>query len=72
MAVCHKKKLGAYHVDTFDDECAPILVAEGDTVAEVSGVIERMYRGRIDEKHGADRVDIVDKNGDVLKTYHVR
>lgn len=69
MGIKHKKEFGVYYWDTFDD--ATFLVGEYDTFHEAQSSINKAYRGRIDDG-GADKVDIVDSNGDILRQFSVR
>ena len=66
MAIWHKKEFGIYHWDTFDDGLG--LVGEADTLKEAKEKVMDKYGH---EMGGADRVDIVDKNGSVKETYNV-
>lgn len=66
--ITHKKKLGIYHWDTFDNET--ILIDEADDLAEAEQKINERYKGRI-SPNGADQVDVVDQNGNVLRKYKV-
>jgi hypothetical protein len=64
----HKKEFGIYHWDTFDNET--FLVDEADTLQEAQDKVQEKYKGRI-RSTGADRVDIVDKRGNVVDKYSV-
>lgn len=66
--ILHKKAFGIYHWDTFDDET--ILVDEKDTLAEAKEFIKHKYEGRI-SKQGADKVEIVDLQGNIVKGFWV-
>jgi len=66
MAVWHKKEFGIYHVDTFDYGVG--LVDEANTLKEAREKVMEKYGSKIG---GADRVDIVDKNGTVKESYDV-
>lgn len=68
MAVKHKKKFGIYHWDTFDNET--LLIDEANTLEKAEKKVEEKYKGRISAQ-GADKVEIVDKKGTVLKSYGV-
>lgn len=57
-----------YHWDTFDDET--ILLTKKFELAEAVRFVERRYAGRISPS-GADRVEIVDTAGNVVKRYSV-
>ena len=65
----HTKNFGIYHWDTFDNET--ILISESDTLAEAEQFVQYRYHGRIGPD-GADRVDIVDRGGNVVRKYNVR
>lgn len=66
--VSHTKAFGVYHWDTFDNET--ILIAEADTLEEAEEKTAERYKGRI-SPHGADKVEIVDKRGNVHRSYSV-
>jgi len=70
--ITHKKKYGIYHWDTFeqDPEDATLLVAEANTLPEAEKKVQKKYGKRIGG-HGADRVDIVDKAGNVVESFQV-
>jgi hypothetical protein len=67
----HKKKFGVYHWDTFDNHTT--LVGECDSIQGADDIIQARYvsTGRL-SPDGADRVEVVDKNGNVLKSCTVR
>lgn len=64
----HTKAFGIYHWDTFDNET--ILIAEADTLEKAEAEVFERYRSRI-KPLGADRVDIVDKQGKVQRKFNV-
>jgi len=64
----HKKNFGIYHWDTFDNET--FLVSEADTLDEAKQKVKDRYGDRI-SSHGADQVDIVDSDGNVIEKYPV-
>lgn len=66
--ITHTKKYGVYHWDTFDNET--LLIAEADTVEEAQGIINERYKGRI-SGNGADRVEIVDNQGNIVGRFSV-
>lgn len=66
--ITHKKKYGVYHWDTFDNET--LLIAEADTVEEAQEIINERYKGRI-SGNGADRVEIVDNQGNIVGKFSV-
>ena len=62
------KAFRVFHWDTFDNET--IEIGSFDTQAEAEKFIVKKYKGRI-RATGADRVDIVNANGSVVKHYPV-
>lgn len=68
MPIKHRKAFGIYHWDTFDNETD--LLHETDTLVEASQWVQDKYRNRICG-HGADRVDIVDQRGNIVKKFRV-
>ena len=52
------------HWDTFDDETDK--VGSADTLEEAVAFVEEHYKGRL-KSSGADRAEIVDENGKVVK-----
>ena len=64
----HKTEYGIYHWDTFDNET--ILIGNATTIEEAEEKVKDRYGGRI-RPDGADRVDIVDKSGNVVRVYSV-
>lgn len=68
MPISHTKPFGIYHWDTFDNET--FLVDEADTLAEAEKKVAKQYEGRI-RSTGADQVDIVDKQGNIVRKYPV-
>lgn len=68
MPISHKKEYGLYHWDTFDNET--FLVDEADTLEEIQVKLKDHYGDRL-RKDGADRADIVDSKGNVIKKYNV-
>lgn len=64
-----KKKYGIYHWDTFDNET--FLVDQTDTLEEAQAKVQEYYKGRI-IPHGADKVEIITNNGDVVIRYSVQ
>ena len=65
----HKRAFGIYHWDTFDNET--LLVDEADTLKEAQDKVVDKYGKRISES-GADQVDIVDQEGNILAKYKVK
>jgi len=68
MPIEHTKEFGIYHWDTFDNET--LLVAEADTRDQAIEKVKERYKGRLRE-NGADRVDIVDREGNVVEKFSV-
>lgn len=66
--ITHTKEFGVYHWDTFDNET--LLIAEADTLEEAQDIVNERYKGRI-SGNGADQVDIVDKNGNIVGKFSV-
>ena len=64
----HTKKFGVYHWDTFDNET--ILIDEFDTLKEAEDFVAEKYKGRV-RPDGADKVDIVNLKGVVVKQFSV-
>lgn len=62
------KEYGVYYWDTFDDET--LFLKEFDDFQEACHYVEQRYEGRI-RHSGADKVDIVDRQGNVVKQYSV-
>lgn len=68
MPIQHKKKLGIYHWDTFDNET--LLIDEADTLTQARAKVRKRYGDRI-RVSGADQVDIVDKAGNIVECFKV-
>lgn len=66
--ISHKKQFGIYHWDTFDN--TTILIDEKDTLEQAHAFVQERYKGRIGPT-GADQVDIVDQNGNIVDAYKV-
>jgi hypothetical protein len=64
----HKKEFGLYHWDTFDNRT--ILVGEAKTLQEAIRKVKEKYKDRL-KPDGADRVEIVNRLGSVVKKYNV-
>ena len=62
------KAFGIFHWDTFDNET--ILIGEVDTIEEAQEFVKDRYKDRI-RSNGADRVDIVNQNGDIVGNFNV-
>ncbi len=58
-----------HHWDTFDN--ATIEIGWANTLAEAEAFVEEKYKGRICP-NGADQVDIVNANRDIVKKFKVR
>ena len=68
MGILHTKKYGIYHWDTFDNET--IFITETDTIEEAEKRVKEHYKDRINNS-GADRVDIVDERGNIVKHFSI-
>lgn len=64
----HKKQFGIYHWDTFDNETC--LVDEADTLQDAIDKVKSLYKGRI-SPNGADKVDVVNSQGDIVRQFSV-
>ncbi|MHA2428275.1 MAG: hypothetical protein ACXADB_09655 [Candidatus Hermodarchaeia archaeon] len=64
----HEKDYGVYHWDTFDD--TTLFMGEGDTVADCCLLILNKYSSRI-VGNGADRVEIVDQEGNIVVRFNI-
>lgn len=60
------KKYGVYYWDTFDNDTS--LVGEENTIAKATKFVKTQYRVRRD---GADQVDIVTRDGGIVKSFKV-
>lgn len=60
------KKYGVYHWDTFDG--GVILLKDFDELLKAKKYLQNRYKGRLDSK-GADKVEIVTKEGDIVESY---
>jgi len=67
--ILHKRAFGIYHWDTFDNET--ILIAERTELEKAIEFVQKRYAGRI-SPDGADRVDIVDRDGNIVWKASVR
>lgn len=68
MSILHTKKFGIYHWDTFDN--VTILIGQAETIKDAENKVRKRYGKRIDSS-GADVVDIVDKKGNIKKSFSV-
>jgi hypothetical protein len=68
MPIQHTKPFGVYHWDTFDN--ATLLLREADTLEEAETWVMKHYGDRV-RANGADRADIVDLEGNVVKKFNV-
>jgi len=66
--VQHKKKFGIYHWDTFDNET--LLIDEANILPEAERKAEKRYGSHI-STGGADRVEIVDRAGNIKGSWTV-
>ena len=64
----HTKAFGVYHWDTFDNDT--ILIGESKTQKQAHAFVQKRYKGRI-SGNGADKVDIVDKGGNIVGQFSV-
>lgn len=64
----HTKNFGVYHWDTFDNET--FLKHEADTIQDCKKWIMGHYGDRL-RGNGADRVEIVDNEGNIKEKYNV-
>ena len=62
------KKYGLWYWDTFDNHT--ILVGEADSLEETKEIMQNKYGDRL-FRAGADQIDIVDLNGNVVHTEYV-
>ena len=62
------KKFSVCHWDTFDNET--ITVGGADTLKKAVDLVEKKYGDRL-RNSGADRVDIVDLSGKVVRSWRV-
>jgi hypothetical protein len=62
------KKFSVCHWDTFDNET--ITVGGADTLEEATAFVEKRYGDRL-RNSGADRVEIVDSSGKVVRSWSV-
>ena len=69
MLLDHEKEFGVYHWDTFDD--TTFLIGQYDRLPEAIKDVKVRYKGRL-RADGADQVQIVNKEGEVVKTFNVR
>lgn len=68
MADKQTKEFGVYHWDTFDNHT--LLIKEFDDQESAQEFVADHYEGRISVQ-GADKVDIVNSRGKVVKQYAV-
>lgn len=73
MSIQHTKAFGIYHWDTFDN--VTLLIDEADTKEQAEEKVEKKYSkdaiGPRIRDTGADRVDIVDRAGNIVRCYNV-
>jgi len=66
----HTKKFGIYHWDTFElPGRDTFLIGEADTLEEAEVFAHKHYGDRL--HRGADRVEIVNSSGDIVRQYSV-
>jgi len=63
------KEFGVHHWDTFDNET--IMLEEFDELSDAEEYVADKYKGRIGPQ-GADKVDIVNSKGKIVRQYSVR
>ena len=68
MSISHTKKYGIYYWDTFDNET--FLVFQSDSFEQASKRIVSKYGSRFSTM-GADRVEIVDLKGNIVKNFSI-
>lgn len=68
MGILHTKKYGVYHWDTFDN--TTIFITEANTIKEAEEKIKEHYKENL-RVNGADRVDIVGREGNIVKHFSV-
>ena len=66
MPISHKKQFGIYHWDTFDN--TTFFIHEADTLDEAVKWTREHYGDTL-RPDGADQVDIVDKEGNIVKKF---
>ena len=64
----HKLKYGVYWWDTFDNETD--LVGEFNHLHNAVDFVESKYRDRLSSQ-GADKIEIVDDNGTIVKDWRI-
>jgi len=76
MGIQHKKEYGVYHWDTFDNVTLFVTKdwntgekAEFDSLEEANEFVRDHYGNSL-RKNGADRVDIVDSKGNIVRAYN--
>ncbi len=69
MGIKHKKEFGVYHYDTFDYQT--FLVEEFDDLKSAQQFVEEDHYKNSISPQGADRVDIVNAKGNIVKQYSV-
>ena len=68
MLKTHKLEFGVYHWDTFDNDT--VLLREFDDLAEAVDYVKDRYGERLRDS-GADRVEIVNSVGSVVRRWRV-
>jgi len=73
MSIQHTKVFGIYHWDTFDNET--LLIDEADSLEEAENKVQKRYgSGAIGPRirdEGADQVDIVNRQGEIVRVFKV-
>ena len=68
IPIRHTKEFGIYYWDTFDNTI--ILINEFDTIEEATGFVTKQYEDRLGN-HGADQINIVNKDGDIVEKFAI-
>jgi len=68
MPIQHKKKYGVYHWDTFDNET--ILLYQSVSLDKCVEFVDKKYADRL-RQDGADRVEVVDDKGKIVRSWNV-
>jgi hypothetical protein len=67
----HIKAFGVYYWDTFEEgDDSTFLLHETDTLNEAKEYVQKKYKDRISPS-GADQIDIVNKDGDIVEKFSI-
>ena len=68
----HTRRYGIYRRNIVDDivTVGKVLVSEKDTLSESERFVEFEFKEQISSE-GSDRIEIIDRDGNVKKTYNV-